>query len=90
MRPSHGKRREEEGHGKARIPAFHLQRLREKLGTADPQHDPSQGAAESDRGSLYDGIARLKPGFSRTALFAGSAASLALNDFFDFFAVFKA
>ena len=48
-----GKRREEEGHGKARIPAFHLQGLREKLGTADPQHDPSQGAAECDRDCLF-------------------------------------
>ena len=34
-------------------------------------------------------MAKLKPGFSHTALFAVSAASLALGDFFDFFAVLK-
>jgi hypothetical protein len=39
---------------------------------------------------LHDCIARLKPSFSRTARFAVSAASLALGDFFDFFAAFKA
>jgi len=39
---------------------------------------------------LHDCIARLKPGFSRTAPFAVSAASMALGDFFYFFAVFKA
>jgi hypothetical protein len=34
---------------------------------------------------LHDCIASLNPGFSRTARFAVSAASLDLGDFFDFF-----